>query len=384
MSSTTLAVFLEDLNLTQYQDGFVRAGIATDNEDDLQQLIQFNDDELSEFLNAVNMLPFHSSKFKKSLRELRVKTTRSTGDGNKKSLEPAEPAPMLPSLEQILSSPTSNPSWLGDTCTRRPSREVIVSHATIYGKRSSRPLTGYEKAINEAAVHLALQDPSLVVNKGDLFERAKRKLLMDGYQYKRGKSRSKLTKEVTISSCARSTRSSTASSQHWTRLKRKMHAQRVSEARQQKIHTLQSQLDDILAKRQPPLDHEEHVALQTERETLAKEIAKLKAQERKHQWYERRKAERCGENQYGGSSPSSSSSSSAASSSEENEDMNEESDAADLFFEHAHPQPSSLTPDPTIFRSRDIPLFPSPPSMHQDKAFAPTSSIRQYCIDTCN
>lgn len=104
MSSTTLAVFLEDLNLTQYQDGFVRAGIATDNEDDLQQLIQFNDEELSEFLNAVNMLPFHSSKFKKSLRELRVKTTRSTIDDNKKSLEPAEPAPMLPSLEQILSS----------------------------------------------------------------------------------------------------------------------------------------------------------------------------------------------------------------------------------------------------------------------------------------
>lgn len=102
MSSTTLAAFLEKLNLTQYQDGFVRAGIATDNEDDLQQLIQFNDDELNEFLNAVNMLPFHSSKFKKSLRELRLNSTPS--NGSNKSLEPAEPAPILPSLEQILSS----------------------------------------------------------------------------------------------------------------------------------------------------------------------------------------------------------------------------------------------------------------------------------------
>lgn len=267
-------------------------------------------------------------------------------------------------------------------CTRRPSKEVIVSHATIYGKRSSRPLTGYEKAINEAAIHLALQDPSLVVNKGDLFERAKRKLLMDGYQYKRGKSRSKLTKEVAIPSCSRSTRSSTASSQHWTRLKRKMHAQRVSEARQQKIHTLQTQLDDMLAKRQPPMDHEQHIAQQAERESLAKEIAKLKAQERKHQWYERRKAERCGEEQLDDNS-----SSSAASSSEENEDMIEESNAVDRFFEHTSlstHSPPSLTPDPTIFGSRDMPLFPSPSSMHQDKAFAPTSSIRQYCINTCN
>ena len=167
-----------------------------------------------------------------------------------------------------------------------------------------------------------------------------------------------------------------------------MHAQRVSEARQQKIHTLQTQLDDILAKRQPPVDHEEHITLQNERETLTKEIAKLKAQERKHQWYERRKAERCGENQYGGgASSSSSSSSSVASSSEENDDVIEEGDVADRFFEHTslstHP-PSSLTADAAIFRNRDIPLFPSPPSIHQDKSFTPTSSIRQYCINTCN
>src|SRR5204862_2881410 len=72
------------------------------------------------------------------------------------------------------------------------SKDVIIYHATIYGKNSPRQLTSYEQAINSAAIELALQDLTLVANKGALFEKAKAKLLLEGYSYKRGASRSKL------------------------------------------------------------------------------------------------------------------------------------------------------------------------------------------------
>src|SRR5436305_14561175 len=61
--------------------------------------------------------------------------------------------------------------------TSSASKDVIIHHATIYGKNSTRQLTSYEQAINNAAIELALQDPTLVANKGILFEKAKAKLL---------------------------------------------------------------------------------------------------------------------------------------------------------------------------------------------------------------
>jgi hypothetical protein len=67
--NNSLSSFLESLQLQQYHETFIKAG-ATDQ--DLPQLIQFNEQELTEFLSAVNMLPFHSIKFKKAIRELKV------------------------------------------------------------------------------------------------------------------------------------------------------------------------------------------------------------------------------------------------------------------------------------------------------------------------
>lgn len=63
----TLKDFLEALQLERYHQAFIDAG-ATDQ--DLGQIVQFTDQELSEFLAALNMLPFHSIKFKKAVREL--------------------------------------------------------------------------------------------------------------------------------------------------------------------------------------------------------------------------------------------------------------------------------------------------------------------------
>jgi hypothetical protein len=65
---TTIKTFLESIQLQQYYEAFLNAG-ATDN--DLEQLVAFNEKELTEFLYVLDMLPFHSIKLKKGLRELK-------------------------------------------------------------------------------------------------------------------------------------------------------------------------------------------------------------------------------------------------------------------------------------------------------------------------
>ncbi|KAF7730558.1 hypothetical protein EC973_001939 [Apophysomyces ossiformis] len=278
-----LRVFLHDNGLAQYYDAFIKAG-ATDQ--DLPQLLHFNDEELTEFLQAVDMLPFHAVKMKKCIRELRTQGHTPIHD--------------TPS-EDITSSTTSSlPVFLSnDGGTPTASREVIMSHATIYGKNANRPLTEYEIAINKASIELALETPMLLVHKGRLFELAKKKLLEQGYRYKRGRSRSKLS----------SVQPEDDHSKEIMYMKRKENAQRLSEERLSKIDQLEQQVQETTARR----DHHERilqyarakndmetqkseecilVQLEATRTDLRKEISKLKAQERKHQWYKKRKTDR--------------------------------------------------------------------------------------------
>lgn len=65
---TTIKSFLESIQLEQYYEAFINAG-ATDG--DLEQLVTFNEKELNEFLSVLDMLPFHSIKLKKGLREMK-------------------------------------------------------------------------------------------------------------------------------------------------------------------------------------------------------------------------------------------------------------------------------------------------------------------------
>ena len=355
----SLHAFLLNHNLEQYYEPFVKSG-ATDQ--DLLQMLNFNDEDLNDVLQAVDMLPFHAIKFRRGLRELRVQanynvyssgTTNAAECSSTSSYVPAaaaetprSPLPLRPGLDHILNTPDQHntvsnelmielllillaednnknddadlkniqcpsPSPLSqqpeqhyttypDSCYQQQqvqsppeqtSREVIISHATIYGKNSSRPLTSYESSINEAAIQLALDNPSLLVNKGNLFELAKKKLLDSGYQYKRGKSRSKLTKgraPVTTLEQQKEQKNARRSQLH---VKRKLNAQRMSYERQQKIEELRFQLQNVTERqRQCP---KEFSALEATRTALGKEISKIKAKERKHQWYERRKSDRC-------------------------------------------------------------------------------------------
>ncbi|KAI9316760.1 hypothetical protein BX666DRAFT_2027583 [Dichotomocladium elegans] len=268
----TLLEFLRHIQLDQYHHDFCTAG-ATDN--DLPQLVAFDDAELNDIISAVHMLPFHAIKFKKALRDLRVRP--SIGAQNEHHA-----LPVLPSLQHMLGT-VEDPffSWSGFSNSSNKdlsSREVVISHAKIYGKRSTRSLTSYEEAINAAAVQLALQDPSLVVNKGKLFERAKHALLANGYQYKRGKSRSKLTRQLPYH------HPQTKRNTEWPKIKRRSDALQKSVERLQKIDVLQNRVGVLAASSDPEAI--------SETKELMKELSKLKAKERKHQWYERRKAER--------------------------------------------------------------------------------------------
>ncbi|KAI8087962.1 uncharacterized protein B0P05DRAFT_530896 [Gilbertella persicaria] len=273
----TLHTFLSSIQLEQYYDAFVKAG-ATDQ--DLPLLVQFNDQELVEFLSAIDMLPFHSIKFKRALRDLKT----------------SPPQPKVSVDDTILNT----------------TREFIVNNAVIYGKKNSRPLTSYEEAINRASLHLALENPLLISKKGDLFDLAKKKLLEEGYRYKRGCSRSKLRDNPSqnrraSSSCSEDNTLIDTQKQQLL-MKRQENARRMSEMRQEKIEALQIQVEDALRCRQAA---ESQLANDSRRDTLTqlameaeiirfeetkikltKEISKLKAQERKHQWYKRRKLER--------------------------------------------------------------------------------------------
>jgi hypothetical protein len=71
-------------------------------------------------------------------------------------------------------------------------QEEILQKATIYSKESTRPLTNYQKEINKASQTLCLQNPGLLhIKRLELIQMARQKILDDGFQFKKGKTRSK-------------------------------------------------------------------------------------------------------------------------------------------------------------------------------------------------
>ncbi|KAF9124075.1 hypothetical protein BGW39_008491 [Mortierella sp. 14UC] len=196
---------------------------------------------------------------------------------------------------------TSQPSQL-DPATR----DLIMHQALIYGKHSSRSLTKYEHAINCAAQNLALEDSSLLTNKGLLWNKAKAKLLEEDYHYKRGKSRSKLPE-------AAQKKDHKASKERLIQ-KREANASNAATARLRRITSLGEQLHRKTAEREALLaqllrleaaeykiahadtyeaeakELRENLArVETDRQSVSKELGSLKNKERKHQWYEKRK-----------------------------------------------------------------------------------------------
>ena len=69
------------------------------------------------------------------------------------------------------------------------SEEDIKEKVVIYRKEKKRPLSQFQKNINEAAVQIALQDPSVLATRKLLLDAAREKVIDDGYKFKKGKSR---------------------------------------------------------------------------------------------------------------------------------------------------------------------------------------------------
>ncbi|CAM0142558.1 hypothetical protein VKS41_001918 [Umbelopsis sp. WA50703] len=318
----TLTEFLTQLKLLRYHAAFTSAGVA---DDDIPQLVLLEESDLRELLESIGMLPFHAIAFRSTLRLLR----RQHSPKNAREVEhkSATPSPRLKTLDlragvfSVDLDPASAPDSIpvpdgfrlreiptylkGDGEIKTISKQVIISHATIYGKNSTRALTPYEKAINDACIKLALSNPVLLADKGAMLEHAKKKLLADGYTYKRGQSRSKLNPNA---------RSGDATKDFKQR--RNKTAEKLSLERRNSLIELEGKLHEcILSRRQAEakiklglkestLDELEEIKrnLDTaikEKTRIGKEISRLKAQERKHQWYEKQKSKRRADSGYG-------------------------------------------------------------------------------------
>lgn len=179
-------------------------------------------------------------------------------------------------------------------------QEFVKTNAIIYGKNKKRALTSYEEAINRASLEIALENPLLVSKKGQLFDLAKKKLLKEGYEYKRGSSRSKLNDNSAPPRKKTLVRDSSS-----LLLKRQENAQRTSEKRLKKINLLTAEMEQAILRRQESEQRlseceddilsslackAEIIRLEETKIKLSRELSKLKAKERKHQWYKKRKS----------------------------------------------------------------------------------------------
>ncbi len=77
-------------------------------------------------------------------------------------------------------------------CKVSISNRDLQKESKIFGKDVDRTLSKYEEKVNAASLFLCQENISLLKNRKKLFELAKQKVDVDGYAYKRKKSRSKV------------------------------------------------------------------------------------------------------------------------------------------------------------------------------------------------
>lgn len=79
-------------------------------------------------------------------------------------------------------------------------REEIQQKSHIFGRDKDNPkLTQYQERINKACEQLCIQEPQLLLSKGERLKRARAKIHEEGYVYKKGYSRSQQYSDATPS-----------------------------------------------------------------------------------------------------------------------------------------------------------------------------------------
>ena len=63
--------------------------------------------------------------------------------------------------------------------------QEMTLQATIFRRTSNQPLGDFQLCVNEAAIELALAQPSLIRKRGELLANARKKVADDGYRFKR-------------------------------------------------------------------------------------------------------------------------------------------------------------------------------------------------------
>ena len=168
--------------------------------------------------------------------------------------------------------------------------QYILSKAKIYGRDPERKLTKYEQSINDTAAQIALENPDMLLSKQKLLEEARKKLNDSGYDYKKGKSRSKQLK------------SSSESDESTPAPKR---VKTTEALRLNRMSEIEEDLSDISQRmgfkekrrEQASLSHqygicdqisEEISVLKDRRRVLEKELNALKKKEQQSKWYKKK------------------------------------------------------------------------------------------------
>ena len=80
-------------------------------------------------------------------------------------------------------------------CRNVSTEQFLRSKSHFYGSHSSKPLILYQQSINSASEELAVGNPKLLDDRQKLLKLARARVNDDGYNYKKGKSRSKQLSE---------------------------------------------------------------------------------------------------------------------------------------------------------------------------------------------
>ena len=171
-------------------------------------------------------------------------------------------------------------------CPSGPSSQYIRNQAKIYGRDSERELTKYQRSINDIAAQLALQNPDLLLSKQKLLEEARKKLDESGYDYKKGRSRSK---QLSSSESDEST-----SAPKRVKTTEALRIKRISEIEEDLSDISQRMKFKEKRREQASLSHqygicdqisEEISALKDRRRVLEKEMQGLRRKEQQSTWY---------------------------------------------------------------------------------------------------
>ncbi len=165
-----------------------------------------------------------------------------------------------------------------------PSDDYIRVEAKIYGRNNpAQKLTTHQMEVNNAAIELALSDPNLLLSRQKLLELARTKVKDDGYNFKKGKSRSKQAQSDSPAP-KRSKTSETLRAKHITELEEDIkdldeRLKFKEKRRDQATMTRNYKVCDQLT--------EEMTALKKQRREYVEELRLWK---RKQQWYKRKRS----------------------------------------------------------------------------------------------